>query len=325
MYKKLLNEMILGVSIQPVSPLLIKSSKESGADPLLPSMNFVRSPHPESGTETIYIPGSSLKGVIRSRSEQIVRSLGLNVDEFTDFSLHNRKSRTFRDYDQAGKGSQFWREICSITRLFGSNTVAARIKIPDFYPRTPVNTLPVRQMVAIDRRSGSSANTFTMEVAPAFVDNEPLLFEGEFYFQNFERWQLGLLAIVLKEMDDGLLPVGFASGRGLGRMRVRYNRLRIRYPGLLVGADEPRADTHILGIGELATDADRDAYGFHHYAEASPNYDSNDVQASFSNDWGARQVDVNGDSRHVAIETTLKSLVPDWADYVRVTQESEVS
>ena len=62
MHKALLCELHLDFAIEPRGPLLIKSGREAGADPTLPDMNFVRTYHPTLG-ETVYLPGSSLKGV----------------------------------------------------------------------------------------------------------------------------------------------------------------------------------------------------------------------------------------------------------------------
>ncbi len=59
MHKRLLNEAILSIAIEPHGPILIKAG-DKGADPTLPDMEFVRT----NGTP--YLPGSSLKGVIRA-------------------------------------------------------------------------------------------------------------------------------------------------------------------------------------------------------------------------------------------------------------------
>ena len=69
MHKRLLNEAILEVAIQPQGPILIKAG-DKGADPTLPDMEFVRT----NGQP--YLPGSSLKGVIRSHCERLARTVG---------------------------------------------------------------------------------------------------------------------------------------------------------------------------------------------------------------------------------------------------------
>jgi CRISPR/Cas system CSM-associated protein Csm3 (group 7 of RAMP superfamily) len=61
------------LTIEPDGPLLVKAGESGGADPVLPSMEFVRTHH-RGGEPQVYLPGSSLKGVIRAQCERICRS-----------------------------------------------------------------------------------------------------------------------------------------------------------------------------------------------------------------------------------------------------------
>ena len=79
MHKRRFNEMTLRLTIRPRGPMLIKSGQEAGADPTLLDMNFVRAQHPAGGGQTVYLPGSSLKGVMRAYAEKIARTLGEGV------------------------------------------------------------------------------------------------------------------------------------------------------------------------------------------------------------------------------------------------------
>jgi CRISPR/Cas system CSM-associated protein Csm3 (group 7 of RAMP superfamily) len=325
-YKRLLNELQLTLAIQPLSPLLIKSSQESAANPLLPSMNFVRSAHPFTGDSTIYIPGSSLKGVVRTRAEQMARTLRLRVDEFNEFNAHKRVAEQIGKSVDAGEPWRFYQHVCTITRLFGSTALAGRAELEDFYPERPIDTLPIRQMVAIDRRSGASANTFTMEVAPPVLnDGTPVVFFGRVVLRNFERWQLGLLAMVLHDMASSLVPLGFGSGRGLGQVRVFYRHFNLSYPGILDAASAPPTlFTRVLGVGDLASVEEVSRYGFHHFAAA----DEYQLQPeNFAWDWGRARLELGANiegedwtTTHTTIESLLKPLVKDWADYAQKNQ-----
>lgn len=73
MLKATFLEGTINLTIQPDGPILIKAGESGGADPTLPDMEFVRTHH--NGTEQIYIPGSSIKGVVRAQCERICRSL----------------------------------------------------------------------------------------------------------------------------------------------------------------------------------------------------------------------------------------------------------
>src|SRR5438067_979243 len=80
MHRLFLNEATLDLELRPSSPLLIKSGEagEVSLDPLLPDMNFVRTRRPDRGEE-VYVPGSSLRGVLRSHAERLLRSVRMDL------------------------------------------------------------------------------------------------------------------------------------------------------------------------------------------------------------------------------------------------------
>ncbi len=53
------------------------------------------------------------------------------------------------------------------------------------------------------------------------------VFKTQIELQNFERWQLGLLGLVLRDMSDGLVRIGMGKSRGLGRIHVEFDRFEI--------------------------------------------------------------------------------------------------
>jgi CRISPR/Cas system CSM-associated protein Csm3 (group 7 of RAMP superfamily) len=61
------------LTIAPNGPILIKAGESASADPTLPDMEFVRTRR--GGRSQVYLPGSSLKGVVRAQCERICRSL----------------------------------------------------------------------------------------------------------------------------------------------------------------------------------------------------------------------------------------------------------
>lgn len=255
MHKQRVNELFIHLLIEPAGPILIKSGIESGADPTLPSMNFVRTHHPRTGTSTIYLPGASLKGVIRSHCERIIRTVRGDAPDVCcdplDFR-HNCGSRTQKISDTAAQ----YQALCYACRIFGHTTHASHFFISDAYPRQPIDTLPVRQNVAIDRLSGGVAvGPFDMEVAQ----------EGQFVTRlmltNFELWQVGLLALALRDMAEGRVRLGFAKSRGLGEIQLRLARLEVAYPGQF-GSDSSRFASAWVGVGALLPAQTAAAYGF---------------------------------------------------------------
>jgi CRISPR/Cas system CSM-associated protein Csm3 (group 7 of RAMP superfamily) len=111
-----------------------------------------------------------------------------------------------------------------------------------------------RTGVAIDRILGSVAHgPFDFEVVTRGA------FATTIQLRNFEVWQLGLLALVLRDLEEGLIPIGFGKSRGLGDVEAKVNLFKVRYPSVV---DEVRSNAvHTLyGIGKLATDEERRAY-----------------------------------------------------------------
>jgi len=74
------NEAFLEMSLEPVTPLLIKAGGEGWAalDPTIPEMNFVRTRRAD-GELQVYIPGSSLRGVVRGYAERLLRSVRMDL------------------------------------------------------------------------------------------------------------------------------------------------------------------------------------------------------------------------------------------------------
>ncbi|OYT68262.1 MAG: hypothetical protein CFK48_12135, partial [Armatimonadetes bacterium CP1_7O] len=78
MHGRLYNQLELEIAIIPQTPLLIKSGQKASIDPALPDMQFVRTRRrlPDGEVdEVVYIPGSSLRGVVRAHAERLLRTL----------------------------------------------------------------------------------------------------------------------------------------------------------------------------------------------------------------------------------------------------------
>ncbi len=123
MHKRLVNELRLDFSIAPQGPLLIKSGQEAGADPTLLDMNFVRTTHGSLG-RTVYLPGSSLKGAIRSYCEKIGRTVDLDVcnplkqyknDDGTGIGCGFRIEK---EHKRRLPGIELYPKLCPICQIF---------------------------------------------------------------------------------------------------------------------------------------------------------------------------------------------------------------
>jgi CRISPR-associated RAMP protein (TIGR02581 family) len=274
MFKKLYNEITIGIVIEPDGPILIKAG-EAGADPTRPDMEFVRTCY--QGNDTVYLPGSSLKGVLRSHCERLARTVQpehadakLDGRLLSCDPLHDKKS-CGRLWDSEKKdrkqghqppppNEQIYQRSCFVCRLFGNTALASRLRITDAYPEeaTEVKT-EERNGVAIDRIFGSVAvGPFNYEVA---VGGK---FRGSIHIRNFTIAQLGLLALALRDLELQRLGIGFAKSRGLGRVKAAVTEVAIRYPACrlntklcLLGSDSRpgTAPNEVAGAGKFKGDA----------------------------------------------------------------------
>lgn len=224
MHKRLVNHCTINLSLIPDGPILIKSGKE-GADPTKPDMEFVETYH--GGSKTIYLPGSSLKGAIRAHAERIVRTVGSDRPPSNPSQLWaNDPLNDKYDYLKNKSSTDIYKLSSFTDRLFGNTSLASRLRIEDAYsdPAKPVKT-EERNGVAIDRVFGSVAvGPFNYQVCTAGE------FQTKIHLKNFSLAQLGLIGLVLRDLNDGWFGIGFAKSRGLGTVKVKLNEAVVQYP-----------------------------------------------------------------------------------------------
>nr|RNJ64965.1 MAG: CRISPR-associated protein [Leptolyngbya sp. IPPAS B-1204] len=280
MHKRFVNHCTIELSIIPNGPILIKSGKE-GADPTKPQMEFVRTYH--VGSPSIYLPGSSLKGALRAHAERIVRTIGSEEppkghtwklwanDPLSDDYGYLKDPK---DNNKKLPASDIYRKSSFTDQLFGNVAIASRIRIEDAYPnpKKPKPKVEERNGVAIDRVFGSVAHgPFDYEVCT----------KGEFctkiHLKNFTLAQLGLIGLVLRDLNDGWFGLGSAKSRGLGTVQVNLKSAVVQYPGCVLGENnrihrlggsQSWEPTSLLGVGAFFDEnkdeerQEREAYGF---------------------------------------------------------------
>jgi CRISPR-associated RAMP protein (TIGR02581 family) len=273
MLKQLVNECVIELHIIPEGPILIKSGMATISGPDMAFVKIWR-----SGTEEVYLPGSSLKGVLRSHAERIARTLNDQAacDPFAkggpetfcghcfeaikhgkkDIPDHLRRYVLPDPTNEPNKLNQrVYADSCPVCRLFGSTWYAGRLATADAYAvGTPPRPQP-RDGVGIDR--------FTGGAAPGVKFDLEVVTEGRFattlHLRNFELWQLGLIGFLLQDLKDGLLRVGAAKSRGLGKVRGEVKSMKLYYLGRQVPAPN-NGQFPICGVGALAGEVAR-SYG----------------------------------------------------------------
>src|SRR5258708_15187016 len=78
-------------------------------------------------------------------------------------------------------------------------------------------------------------------------------FYGSLLLRNFERWQVGLLALMLSRVNIADVQIGAHRSEGMGSVAVRYSGLSLIYPGAPPDAkSENMLRTRLCGAGQFA-------------------------------------------------------------------------
>ncbi len=183
-----------------------------------------------------YVPGSSLRGVLRSHVERIVRTLepkpggGQGACDPLDEKACCVTREKIKSWRAEVRGhahgddllaERVWERSCRVCRVFGSPWLASRVRISDLFCIGDVHP-EVRDGVAIDREKEAVRNKFDFEVLPAGTR-----FRLEIVAENLSKEELGLLWLGIRELAEGNVAVGGFKGRGLGR--VHLEGLSVRY------------------------------------------------------------------------------------------------
>lgn len=186
-----------------------------------------------------FIPGSSLKGALRSTIEKIVPGLPSSANlfscaliELNDTALAEQRAegknicptvrqgeitRERRDNpaEAAAILTRAIDDLCSTCRLFGSPFAAARLNVSDLYMPAEewAGVIQRRDGVAIDRDSEKAKDRlkYDFEVVPASAS-----FNLEIVLENATTQDLQLICIGLSEFVHGFGVIGGKRSRGLG-------------------------------------------------------------------------------------------------------------
>ena len=227
MHRALVNRLEIDLALEPRGAFAVRSGDKAAAmlNPWRPDLQVLRQ---GTGTgETVFIPGSSLKGVCRSHTERILRSLG--ASETAERWMACDPLEPSGPCHRVPKGTespQVHAQQCLACRTFGSQQIRGRASFTDAFPTEETlaraNEVDERSGVAIDRRSGgpSRGKLFQTEVVTGGA------FACKVHAHNLQAWQVSLLLTVLEDIDAGLIRVGGATTRGLGHMKIVTSKVK---------------------------------------------------------------------------------------------------
>ncbi len=265
MLRRFLCQVDIELHIIPRDPLLVKAGYAT-----LDTADMVPVSTMRNGEQTHYLPGTSLKGVLRSHFERIARSLAPGSVCLPYYDPRRTSERNIpveserRSYGcgfrnrEAALTSERYRESCAACRLFGSLKYGGRFTIGDAYP------LPGHKPT-VEHRHGVGIDRFTGGTVQGVLFDQCVLVGGRYgtsvQITNFEQWQLAAALVLVNDMRDELIPIGSGRSRGLGRVTAEVTSVRISYT---------RPVDRLVGLAELVDDAERAAYGLHAWQPSEP-------------------------------------------------------
>lgn len=144
------------------------------------------------------LPGTSLKGAIRSRAERILNTLQKPQDILL---------RLFGNVDEEKKEA-----------YKGKITVDESILPP--YPAE------IQARIKIDRFTGGVMEGALLETMPLFRGRDEQFFHIKITINDYEDYEAGLMLLILKDLWTGDLPIGGEKAIGRGVLKGRSAEIR---------------------------------------------------------------------------------------------------
>lgn len=178
--------------------------------------------------------GSTIRGVLRNRAERIARTLWTCEQDTASPDMDKCPAcHTLGDNPGAPlapcstvireKSKKIWRKkppeeqyFCLACRLFGSSYYGSRLRIEDS-PLIGKPRYKALDYLAIDRFTGGGIEGAKFDAVA--------LYRPEFHLRlmltNPDEWEMGWLALLLKDLVEGQLAFGWGQAKGFGDVTAK--------------------------------------------------------------------------------------------------------
>jgi len=222
-FEKLTERIVIKGEILTQTPLHIGSGKKDI------DIGEADMPIITDSSDQPYIPGSSIKGKVRSEAERIARQSNQFV-----CNPPNVKN-------MCGTLKSRLEDFCICCSVFGTAgasggiSVASKAKFRDSYPLDKVDTLLTRAGTALDRKTGSvyGSSLYHAEAVPSGTR-----FGLEIICDNMNEKEINLLRAGLKSVQDSALG-GFSS-RGFGKIKFKITGITKRTASYYLGEEQQK-------------------------------------------------------------------------------------
>lgn len=267
---------------EPVGPLMVKAAADGIAVDTLPLTSAV------GDRLTFVLPGSAIKGCLRNQAERIIRTvLSLPVPQNPDLKPGQKFTEQLGQVpliqELFGAASRFKADL--VTKEKKQQGQIGALAVDDCYAKLQVSPNDWKQVetatnesqlraalnaahlentqqafhVAIDRWTGGAAeNFFYNTLEPFGVSWQPIrlsLCETP-RLKNQMREGIALILLVLRDLAAGRIPLGYATNRGMGEIRVTNITLSGQgFHGALatLNSEISLPQGNLIELGELLT------------------------------------------------------------------------
>ena len=120
-------------------------------------------------------------------------------------------------------------QLCLACRLFGSTRNGSRLIVEDarYVGKVPPD-YKMLDFLAIDRFTGGGAEHFKFDALALWKPS----FRLRIFLDNYEGWEMGWLALVLRDLTEDWLRVGFGAAKGFGQVTVNLESSTLRLASL---------------------------------------------------------------------------------------------
>lgn len=247
------------------------------------------------------LPGSSVRGVLRSQAERIARTLVTqwssgkdefllrcpagdpNNSRFADEPLANSDcllkaaGMTGEDLDRA-----IPEQLDLSDRFFGSVLLGSRLRVEDGKLANKPQ-LKAMDFLAIDRFTGGGRDSAKFDALALWKP----AFTVRLLLDNPEAWELGWLLLTLRDLHEGLATVGFGAAKGFGQAVIEDWKFNL---GFLSDADFPISEKPTIetrsAVDKLLVQSATRADGMWRVLSVGdPKWDQLTPRLAIANDW----------------------------------------
>lgn len=193
-----------------------------------PLITMIKTPDAPLGNPVL--SGSSLRGVLRSRAEKIGRTLATDIADSAEHFLDivpagdpfaSERGQPLATWDRCLDKEPDYEirpvDLHLADRLFGNQFLGSRLWVRDAHFDGTSPSWTAQDFLAIDPFTGGGKDGAKFDAAPLVGS----AFKGQIILHDPHPWELGWLALVLRDLAEGHMTVGFGRAKGYGQMSLR--------------------------------------------------------------------------------------------------------